>query len=581
MKISLYALVGEEPDNIEYFLNQYVPFFDDVVLVFDEATDKTKTIFEQWVQQQQELGSSVTEYVKVFTRPLNGDFATQTNYAIEQCSNDWVLKIDLDEKFSEFFLKSLPEIIENHTQKNPNIKVIGFARLNSLDGKIINDLPRDKWFTDVFNTYQFNGNLQNPDVQFRLHRKDVRWVNPVHEIPEPVAKRDSDSYVIEKHHHIYHPKSRERQLEQLRFYDKIMPRQKTDIKKIVYDSVIYTYEGITEHARKEAVELQKRGYQVLLLDNRYREGFEPELQTMYHPIDFTKNDYVTIVNQPPPRWNATKGYRNRIGYLAFEGQLPKDWVQQINSSDIIELWTPSTYCETLFKKSGVNKPLYVIPHGLNSIFIPNPNKNDVFTFFAMGTYHNDRKGLDLVAKAFSEEFKNENAQLVFKVNGIYNPNASFNTYINNHIDFDGNTNVTYVTDNLSEQELVDLFNQAHVFVSPHRSEGFGINILNAIGCGLPVVCTGETGNVDFTSRYDSILHVKSNGLRWTRFQPPYDRAKWEEPNLDDLKKQMRTAYNEYATLSEKAISNSVQAHKDYSWETIGNLIDTRIKTLFT
>lgn len=585
--VGLLALVGKkDTGRLLEFISMVEPFFDEIVFVCDDTEKECREAVESYAKTQDEFkphNFDVNKFVFV-SHDLNNDFATQTNIGLEKINAKWILRLDLDERVDQMFLNNIRILIDAHVEQNPNLSVIGFPRMNYLDNKISNDIPPQEWFSEKFDTYPDKPEgINNLDPQFRLTKKGVKYARNVHEAPEPVVNQDYDAVVIEKQLIIHHPKTREEQMKQLEHYAKILNPQVTEINKIVYDSVIYTYEGITEHARKEAIELQKLGYQILLLDNRYREGFEPELSTMYNPIDFTKNDYVTIVNQPPPRWEASKHYKNRIGYLAFEGKLPKEWVETINTSNVVEVWTPSEYCKDMFEKSGVNKNIEVIPHGLNDSFYPEDNKkNDTFTFFAMGTYHNNRKGLDLVAKAFSEEFKDdEDVQLIFKVNNIYNPNLNFNNYLNRYIDFGGNTNITYVNENLTEDELRDMFNSAHVYVSPHRSEGFGINILNAIGCGLPVVCTGKTGNIDFTSEFDSVLHIESNGLKWSRFQPPYDRAKWEDPNLEDLKQKMRQAYKEYSSLSERAKQNSKVAHDKYSWKRVGETIDERIKELST
>lgn len=49
---------------------------------------------------------------------------------------------------------------------------------------------------------------------------------------------------------------------------------------------------------------------------------------------------------------------------------------------------------------------------------------------------------------------------------------------------------------LAHQELSQVFSQASVFVLPSVSDGFGLAAAEAMGCGLPAICTENTGIPD-------------------------------------------------------------------------------------
>lgn len=579
-KVSLGAviLVGNEIDLLAKFLMEKEPWFDEIVLVVDTDVSPNHDLAVRDLVQQyckHELSFSPTNFnpekIKIISNPLNNDFANQTNTGAKILNTDWYYRHDLDEIIDETFIDSLRNIIDEQTKSNPNVSVFGFPRLNYLDNKLSNDIPREHWFIPLFDRYPNKDTVNNPDVQFRLCRKDIEWVGNVHEIPKPIKQGDNDCFGIVRQLFIIHPKSRQKQLGQEQKYSQINKKETRKINKIVYDSIIYTEEGITKHAVEEIKELKKRGYEIFLLDANYKDIHGEEFKDLYRPWDFTNDDYITIVNQPPERWQHSAHFKNRIGYLAFEGKLPKRWVEMINSSNIMELWTPSEYCKKTFIESGISKPIYVIPHGVDSsVWISNSTQNETTKFLAVLTAHNMRKGHDLIAKAFSEEFKpDENVSLTFKVNKIYNPKESFNKEISKYINWDGNTNIFFQDTNVSEKELVELFNAHDVYISASRSEGFGINILNAMAIGMTVVSTQGTGMDDFLN--DSVYKVKMDKPKWSKYNWVYERAKWPEPNIDDLKKQIRKAY------TEKRKANLEK--EKWSWSSTVDKMENRLKQM--
>jgi phosphatidyl-myo-inositol dimannoside synthase len=78
---------------------------------------------------------------------------------------------------------------------------------------------------------------------------------------------------------------------------------------------------------------------------------------------------------------------------------------------------------------------------------------------------------------------------------------------------------------IEDNELVDHFLMADMFVLPSSNEGFGIVFIEALACGLPVVC----GNID-----GSLDAIKS-GLLGTAVNPN-DLAELEKAIIDGLKK---------------------------------------------
>ena len=139
----LIRTLNEEADIISC-IHHHLPYVDSVYVVDGGSTDRT-------VEKAQRLANKVTE-----DRDTHwGNFTTRAVQAIPKIC-DWVLIVDVDERFDTDFLRDMRRIIE----KNPTTS-FRFPRLN---------LPHAKDY---------------PDYQTRLIRTDkgVVWMNKVHEVP--------------------------------------------------------------------------------------------------------------------------------------------------------------------------------------------------------------------------------------------------------------------------------------------------------------------------------------------------------------------------------------------------------------
>jgi glycosyltransferase involved in cell wall biosynthesis len=103
------------------------------------------------------------------------------------------------------------------------------------------------------------------------------------------------------------------------------------------------------------------------------------------------------------------------------------------------------------------------------------------------------------------------------------------------------------TDRISDQKLVQLYNQADIFVCTSLFEGFGFPPLEAMSCGLPVICSdsssisevvGDAGILvspgDIEGFADNILKVLS------------DDSQMERLSIDSLKRAKKFSWEQAA-----------------------------------
>ena len=138
-----------------------------------------------------------------------------------------------------------------------------------------------------------------------------------------------------------------------------------------------------------------------------------------------------------------------------------------------------------------------------------------------------------------------------------------------------NKDIIVNSEYVKEGELVsEYYQKADCFVAPTRGEGFGMTILNAMACGLPVVVTKDSnsGHMDFCKNKDSVVWIDAPEVEQgdRRFYTPGNML--AVPDFESIKKQMRYAFDNKKELSEIALSVSGHIRENWTWEKTGKKI---------
>ncbi|MGN6179113.1 MAG: glycosyltransferase family 4 protein [Mucilaginibacter sp.] len=103
------------------------------------------------------------------------------------------------------------------------------------------------------------------------------------------------------------------------------------------------------------------------------------------------------------------------------------------------------------------------------------------------------KGHEQVIKAISH-LKEKFPAVKYILSGKYD--AAEEIRINELIDKFGVAGSVILTGFIEEKDLPDHFLLADLFVLPSKKEGFGIVFIEAMACGLPVICGNADGSID-------------------------------------------------------------------------------------
>lgn len=96
---------------------------------------------------------------------------------------------------------------------------------------------------------------------------------------------------------------------------------------------------------------------------------------------------------------------------------------------------------------------------------------------------------------------------------------------------------------LSKPDLLALYQLCDCFISLHRAEGFGRCIAEAMLLGKPVITTGFSGNLAFTSNENALLvDYKPVNLKYNDY-PNGEDQQWAEPDISHAAIQMQKLIN--------------------------------------
>jgi glycosyltransferase involved in cell wall biosynthesis len=204
---------------------------------------------------------------------------------------------------------------------------------------------------------------------------------------------------------------------------------------------------------------------------------------------------VEVRQQWPPQL-AAPGSGRLAAIVPWEfGSVPRDWAELIGRN-VDELWVPSAFVREMFVADGVlPERVRVIPNGVDlETFTPGPRdgggapRPTRFLFVGGLVW---RKGPDLLLEAYKRAFAGrDDVELIMKdfgADGVYR-GGDREAFIE-HADSGELPLLKLLSDELSTEEIVELYRGCDVLVHPYRGEGFAMPVLEAMACGVPVITT--------------------------------------------------------------------------------------------
>ena len=241
---------------------------------------------------------------------------------------------------------------------------------------------------------------------------------------------------------------------------------------------------------------------------------------------------------------------------------PPSWIPILNEMDAVI--TPSTFCYDLFKAQGVTAPMYMFPLGIDPTYQPVVRpQSDVTTFLAFMD-RGRRKGGLVALHAFLLAFGDDpRYQLVLKMR---KPGQQV-------ILFD-NPNIRLIQQDMSEQELYELYCSCDCMIAANKGEGFGLLPREASASGCITLATNWGGTADDLDLWGWPLSYQLNKADWTG-QPGLDGlelGEWANPCVDELAAMLRDVAEHKAEYLGAAQKRAGNVHQLYSWQRFGEQV---------
>jgi GT2 family glycosyltransferase/tetratricopeptide (TPR) repeat protein len=295
---------------------------------------------------------------------------------------------------------------------------------------------------------------------------------------------------------------------------------------------------------------------------------------------------VTVRHAWPPDWQAPASGAWVLMQPWEYGALPAEWVR--NLERVTEAWVPSEFVRRCYVESGVDPAkVRVVPNGIDpqrfrpeAKPLPLATKKSFKFLFVGGTIH--RKGPDVLLQAFLDAFTAaDDVCLVIKDFGAGDVYAGQTAaaQIQAAQTRPNAPEILHLTRELAPEEMAGLYTACDCLAHPYRGEGFGLPVLEAMACGLPVIVTGGGATDDFAtddfawrlpSRRvefgDSVSGMKLAGPGWML-----------EPDAAALAERMKwmVAHRDEARAKGHAASRHVRAH--WTWENAARIAADRLR----
>jgi glycosyltransferase involved in cell wall biosynthesis len=328
-------------------------------------------------------------------------------------------------------------------------------------------------------------------------------------------------------------------------------------------------------------------YQCLSDDYIYEAGSYDMIVNAMRKVEPERKQPWVSLTIAPMFWLNGGDYK--VGWSMMEvDKIDSRWVRACNGMD--EIWVPTRLQVDMFRRCGVEKPIYVVPLGIDTTrymptflpFVYHGKHN--FRFFSLSWWQ-ERKRWDLLNIAFAEEFgADKDVALLMKTmtaQGEGEAVDQIHQWVGHRMD----SQIALIEGAFPWWEIVMMMRSAHAFVLPTAGEGWGCPPVQALACGLPVIVTdcqgpGEVLRDAAGKPFPGVLFLPARKEPTGVHHEYYEGGNWWVPDVADIRAAMREVKENYAHWKEQALIGADMVRRDRSGLVMASAVKSRLTEIY-
>lgn len=346
--------------------------------------------------------------------------------------------------------------------------------------------------------------------------------------------------------------------------------------ELIFYAPVWGQSGFEKLTRGLILALDQMGVNIELRPatdwNAERVGLPATELRRLHRMTMTRvNPLAPHVLYQIPKGQHVNAKAPIVCYTLFEtDRCPGPWMDSLSKMDRIFVF--SQFNRNGWIESGIPAPkIRALPQAVDS-FLYNPdgprlqveNKRG-FTFLCSGDF-TERKNFEAVIEAFVTEFRDADpVTLIFKchyggftkkyrtecLNRLRNIALTFNS--------ENPPRILFWGDKVSDHAMAALYRSVDAFVLTSRGEGLGMQYLEAVASGLPVIACDWGAQTDYLTYQNSYLVRTAlhtiDDPNYIMKCPQALNSKWCQANIPDLRQAMRYIFDNRGEASARAQEN--------------------------